>query len=59
MLEDNKDYAFNCAENGIRVILFDRSWNKDCKINKNIIRIKSWEEALEKIKEIENAIRKN
>jgi|SRR3989344_14316 len=48
MVEDDLRYAKDCAENGIRVILFDKPWNKNFK-HKNVIRVKSWKEALVEI----------
>ena len=50
-IEDNKEYALECAEKGIKTILFDKPWNKDVD-HENIIRVFSWEEILNKIKEI-------
>jgi len=54
LLEDNKDYAFDCARSGIKVILFDKPWNRDYEEHENIIKVNNWEEALDKIKEIED-----
>lgn len=58
MIEDNPNYAKNCAEEDIKVILFDKPWNQDLDDKKynNIYRVKGWEEALKKIKEIEKEI---
>lgn len=50
LIEDNFDYAVDCAKNGIRVLLFNKPWN----INKNIpeeyagfiIRINDWNDVL-------------
>jgi len=53
-IEDNKNYAKNCAENGINVLLFDAPWNQNCKNSKNIIRVYNWIEILEKIKRFKN-----
>jgi hypothetical protein len=49
MIEDNKNYAYDCAEKGISVLLLDKPWNKEMK-HKNITRVFSWEEILNEIK---------
>ncbi len=48
ILEDSGETALDCAKNGIRVILFDKPWNKKFK-HENIIRVKDWDEAIKKI----------
>lgn len=53
-LEDRFDYAFECAEKEIKVILFDKPWNNSGENHKNIFRVKNWKEAIEKIGEIKN-----
>lgn len=48
LIEDSIDYALDCANNNINVILFDSPWNQtNAKLPENIIRIKSWNEILE------------
>lgn len=54
MVEDRFKTAFECAENGIKAILFNKPWNKSEKTHKNLIRVNNWKEALKKIKEVEN-----
>ena len=51
MIEDHKSYSLECANVNIKVILFDKPWNKDVK-HKNIVRVKDWIEALKEIKKI-------
>lgn len=51
ILEDSGENALDCAQEGIKVILFDKPWNRNHN-HKNIIRINSWIVALEKIKEL-------
>jgi len=41
IVEDNREYALNCAEAGINAILFDRPWNQDVK-HDNLIRVDGW-----------------
>jgi len=53
MIEDLEDVALDCASKGINVLLMDKPWNQDVS-HENIIRVRNWEEILEKIKEIEN-----
>lgn len=52
IFEDRFDYAQDCAEKDIRVILFDKPWNKDFKVEKNIYRVKNWSQALSVFKEL-------
>lgn len=51
LIEDDINYALDCADNGIKVILLDKPWNQE-KEHKNIIRVKDWDEILEKINEL-------
>lgn len=46
LIEDNLSYAKNCAENGIKVLLFDYPWNQAENLNPLITRVKSWKEIL-------------
>tara|TARA_Y100000034_G_C6874281_1_gene399565 strand:- start:1080 stop:1640 length:561 start_codon:yes stop_codon:yes gene_type:complete len=41
MIEDSIKYAEQCANAGIKVLLFDKPWNKEL-THKNITRINSW-----------------
>lgn len=52
IFEDRFDYAQDCAEKDIKVILFDKPWNKDFKVEKNIYRVKNWPQALSVFKEL-------
>ncbi len=51
MVEDNADYALNCAEKGIKVFLIDKPWNKKHSEHENIIKIKELNEFLKHLKE--------
>ena len=43
MVEDNMDYAFELAENGIKTFLLEKPWNKKRKEeHQKLIRIKNW-----------------
>jgi uncharacterized HAD superfamily protein len=53
IFEDNPDYAIECANKNIKVILFDQPWNQDIS-HKNMIRVKGWSEATSAFREIEN-----
>jgi len=48
ILEDDIRYALDCAESGVKVVLFDKPWNQNVK-HKNIIRVKNWIEALKEM----------
>jgi len=50
IVEDGEKHALECAENGIKVLLFDKPWNKNCKNHENIIRVKNWNEILERLR---------
>lgn len=49
LIEDNLDLAVDAAQNGIIILLMDAPWNQTESLPDNIIRVKSWEEILEKI----------
>ncbi len=51
ILEDHIKYALGCAEQGIKVILFNKPWNQGVS-HKNIIRVNNWIEALKEIQKI-------
>ena len=55
MVEDDAGHALGCAKSGIRCFLLDKPWNQNCE-HENIIRVKDWNEILEKIMEVENGI---
>ncbi len=48
IIEDNAKYALECAQKGIKTILFNRPWNQNIE-HENIHRVKKWAEALELI----------
>jgi uncharacterized HAD superfamily protein len=51
MVEDVGDIALECAQKGIKVILFNKPWNQGAE-HKNIIRVNDWKQALEEINNI-------
>lgn len=50
LVEDNKDYAFDCAKSGTSVFLLDKPWNKNHDAHTNLVRVNDWDEILNKIK---------
>jgi len=48
-IEDNPNYAFNCAQSGIKTFLLDKPWNQEYKKHPNLIKVKSWKEILERL----------
>ena len=48
-IEDNKKFALECAQRGVKVVLLDKPWNRDA-IHENISRVNGWEEIPGKIK---------
>lgn len=51
LLEDAPQTAIDCANFGIKVILFDNPWNQNVS-HENITRVKSWKEAMIAIRSI-------
>ena len=49
IIEDNFDYARECANKGIKVILLDKPWNQKLARQENITRVNSWQEILAQI----------
>jgi len=45
IVEDNGEYALNCAEAGIKAILFDRPWNQGA-AHDHMVRVNGWKEAM-------------
>jgi uncharacterized HAD superfamily protein len=45
IIEDSLEYAKECAERGIRVLLFDAPWNQSEKLPHRVYRVFSWTEA--------------
>ena len=45
-IEDDPNIALKCAESNVKVLLFNRPWNKNL-FHKKVTRISSWPEALE------------
>lgn len=52
MVEDNSDYALDCAKRNIKTFLLDKPWNRNHEEHKNIIKVKNWENLIEKIIEL-------
>ncbi len=52
IIEDNEDYALECAEKGIKTFLIDRPWNQNCVGHENITKVKDWEELMVYLDEI-------
>lgn len=51
MVEDDGEYALDCASSGIKVVLFNRPWNQGIS-HSNIIRVDDWIDAIKVIKKI-------
>lgn len=49
IIEDHITHALDCAENDIRVLLFDCPWNKNTPVHEKIERVFSWNEVIEKV----------
>ncbi len=44
LVEDNADYACECAQDGVRVVLLDCPWNQKPKLPEGVVRAYSWRE---------------
>ena len=55
LLEDNANYSLECANAGIKVILFDKPWNKRAE-HPNIIRVNNWYDAMHSIEQFKNTL---
>lgn len=49
-IEDNPDFALDCAQRGIKTFLLDKPWNKDYQKHNNLFKVKNWGEILERLK---------
>ncbi len=49
MIEDSREHAEICSKKGIKTILLDKPWNKKYGEHYNIIKLKNWNEVLDKI----------
>ena len=49
-IEDHLDFAYDCATLNIKILLMNMPWNQTKKLPKNIERVYSWKEIINKIK---------
>lgn len=54
MIDDKPEVVLELARNGIKVLMFDAPYNKNIE-HENIIRVKSWLEVYDRLKEIEKS----
>jgi len=50
-VDDNYDYAFDCAKNGVNAFLFDKPWNWG---KNGLRRVKNWGEILKNLNGVKN-----
>jgi len=50
MIEDDIKHCEECIQKGIKVFLLDKPWNQKYLENEDIIRVKNWNEILNKLK---------
>lgn len=55
MVDDCLEYATECSDENIPVLLLNRPWNQSEKLPKNVTRVKDWREALRRINAYEKA----
>lgn len=46
MIEDCPKHSLICAQKGIKTILLEKPWNKNCENHENLIKLKNWREVL-------------
>ncbi len=46
MIEDNFNFANDCAKKGIKTFLFDKPWNKNIESSENLIKVRGWKELI-------------
>jgi len=56
MIEDDKGYAEDISKKGVKVLILDKPWNRECQEHENIARVGNWIEVREKIGNFENNI---
>lgn len=49
MIEDHLEFAYDCASLNIKILLMNMPWNQTKKLPKNIVRVYSWKEIINKI----------
>lgn len=49
LIDDSLEYAKECSEKGVKVLLLDQPWNQCEELPKNIIRVNNWKEVLKNI----------
>ena len=49
LIEDSFEYCLECISSNRKIFLLDYSWNRDCNLPKEITRVYSWKEIMEKI----------
>lgn len=54
LVEDSLKISNQCAEQGIKVLLFDQSWNQIKKLHENITRVEDWKETLAIIEKLDD-----
>ena len=50
IIEDNKNYALECAKSGVKAFLIAKPWNVDAENHENIIKVNSWGEIMNNLK---------
>jgi len=53
LIDDCLEYAIECAEENIKVLLLDNPWNQTDELPENVTRVKDWEDILEKINQMD------
>ncbi|MFA5934923.1 MAG: hypothetical protein WC827_03510 [Candidatus Paceibacterota bacterium] len=49
LIEDSFEYCLECISPNRKIFLLDYSWNRNCNLPKEITRVYSWKEIMEKI----------
>lgn len=57
IIDDNLLFAKECANQNVRVLLFDCPWNQEEDLNQNIARVYSWQEITEQIQHLQTKVK--
>jgi uncharacterized HAD superfamily protein len=44
LIDDGPEYCEDCAQAGFKVYLYDRPWNTDIELHKNVTRVFGWKD---------------
>ncbi len=54
-IDDNLDYAFDCASATRRILLYNKPWNRNGSLPSNVKRVYNWQEILREVESLKPA----